>query len=194
MKRLIYSLVLFGFLFAACEGPAGPQGAVGPVGPQGPAGANGVAGATGTAGKDGTNGKDGKDGTSATARYYDFTQTWTGSLPGSVENYYLVKPFNKANEYILVYLKDGSFYTPLPIKGGGYESDGKTLNIVDFRFSYAPLTSAAEALLFVDEWNYAKNGASSYSFRVIVAPMVAGGRLSANTPYEVVKKKYNLPD
>jgi hypothetical protein len=185
MKRLIYSLVFVGFLFAACEGPVGPQGNVGPVGATG---ATGAAGKDGANGKDGTNGANGKDGTSASARYYDFELDWTSSSPRSTTDF-RIPNFKPNSEYPLVYCIASSLYYPLPIDGATFEADGKTINIVDMKYSYG-----SSGLVFLSEWNYLKNGPSTYKFRVVVAPMVAAGRLAANTPYEVIKAKYGLKD
>ncbi|MCP9763917.1 hypothetical protein [Lacihabitans soyangensis] len=189
MKRLFYSLVFFGFLFAACEGPAGPQGEVGPVGPTGATGAAGPAGKDGTNGKDGAAGKDGKDGTSATARYYDFELDWTGTTSTSVENYRIPNwDFNKF--YAITYVFSGSLYKPL---GFVAVEDllTKTTNVVDMQETY---TNSPTGLMFVTDLRYKENGPSRYKFRVVVAPMVAGGRMAADTPYEVVKARYGLKD
>ncbi|MDP1814390.1 MAG: hypothetical protein Q8K92_08075 [Leadbetterella sp.] len=186
MKRLLYSSIFLVFLLAACEGPAGPTG---PVGPAGPTGNTGATGAAGAAGKDGTNGKDGKDGTSATAKYYDFELDWTGTIPSSSENY-KIPNFNPDTMFPIVYAKSSSLFKPLPIVNDALSESGTTaINIVDMAAVFG-----SSGLLFIDEWNYSKNGPSRYKFRVVVIPMVAGGRLAADTPYEALKTRYGLKD
>jgi hypothetical protein len=164
---LILNTILLAVLFS-CEGPEGkigPQGTKGDVGPAGPAG---------------------KD--AATARYYDYKLTWTGSLVTPTKEFEIPN-FKSTSEYAITYII-GSLIEPLPLKNAAaFEADGKTINIVDMSITYG-----SSGLTFTREWRYKENGFSEYNFRTVVVPMVKGGRLNSNMPYETLKKLYKLPD
>ncbi|GAB3517483.1 hypothetical protein GCM10027442_36840 [Emticicia fontis] len=178
------------------QGPAGAAGAKGDTGPAGPTGATGMTGATGSAGATGATGRQGATGpqgpagtNASTARYYNYTLTWAGNLPGPVEDY-IIPNFKPNSEYAITYVLSSNLIEPLPIVNDAvFEADGSSINVVDMRVTYG-----SSGLTFLSEWRYKENGPSSYKFRTVVVPMTAGGRLSANTPYKTLKELYSLPD
>ena len=173
MKKVIAIVaVSVSVLFMSCEGPAGKTGAVGPQGAQGPTGATGAKGESGF-----------------TARFYDFQLNFTQSSPNSV-NGFKVPRFNMDKEYIIVFLKSGGgLYIPLPIKDNAALTTIGSPKIVDMEYLYR-----FDGEIYVKEWHYNKNGSATYSFRAVVVPMVAGGRLPADVSYESLKKRFNLKD
>ncbi|MDP1818056.1 MAG: hypothetical protein Q8K92_26625 [Leadbetterella sp.] len=189
MKKLLCTLTVLGFLFAACEGPEGPQGVVGPVGSPGLPGPTGPVGKDGTNGTNGKDGINGKDGTSTSARYYDFELEWTGSSSRPISDY-KISNFDSNKEYVLIYnISSGVLFKQLPIIDDAATNSAGVTKIVEFVATYG-----TSGTFFISDWNYTTNGANKFKFRAVLIPMVAGSRLSANTPYEVVKKKFNLPD
>ncbi|RFS16922.1 collagen-like protein [Emticicia sp. C21] len=207
MKKLLF-LFAIAIILNACkgdQGPQGPQGAqgaqgpagangakgdTGPAGPTGAAGATGMTGATGATGAQGATGPQGPAGVSApTARYYDYTLIWEGNIPSSKEDF-KIPNFKPNSEYAITYVLGSSLIEQLPLVNKAvFEANGTTINIVDMSATYG-----SSGLTFIDEWRYKENGPSSYKFRTVIVPMVAGARLPANTPYETLKSLYNLPD
>jgi hypothetical protein len=205
MKRLIYSVVIFGFLFAACEGPAGPTGALGPVGNTG---ATGATGATGPAGKDGTNGKDGaagpagpagkdgkdgKDGINGTngtnginganavqPKIYDFNLDISQTLAS-----YKWPLSLSSGDIVLVYINRGSSYSPLPFRGYCSTTDNLGFEKLDVSFD------AWEFRVYIENETIIPNG-STFNFRAVILKGVKAGRLKTMA-YEELKKLYDLP-
>lgn len=184
MRKLIYLSIISAFLFA-CEGEQGPAGPQGPIGPQGATGANGP---TGPQGAQGPKGDKGDPGTSATARYYDFTLSWTGASLFSLNEYTLPK-FDPLKEYVILYISSSDLlFHPMPYYGAARTTGGIT-EVVDMKYYY---TQSGKFSVY--NRDYDDIGAATFKFRAVVAPMVAGSRISSETPYEQVKEMFNLPD
>jgi hypothetical protein len=84
----------------------------------------------------------------------------------------------------------GSLVKPLPLNGIAQDIVTKSSKFVEMDVTY---TSSNTGLVFVAEYNYAKNGSAKYQFRSVAVPMVNGGRI-ANMSYEDLQKKYTLVD
>lgn len=177
-------------LLNSCKGDTGPVGPAGAQGAKGDTGATGVTGATGATGPQGPQGIQGPAGTSsaaATARYYDYTLSWTGTTPSPTKNYQITN-FKSNSEMMFTYVISSNLFDQLPIVNGAtFEANGTTINIVDMNFSYG-----SSGTIYISEFNYAKNGPSDYKFRTIVVPMVAGGRINKDISYEEIEKNYKL--
>lgn len=182
MKKTIY-LVLTAFMLFGCEGKEGP---IGPQGLQGAAGPIGPKGNVGTKGDKGDKGEKGDPGTSAVARYYDFSLTWNGVQLFSTNEYTLLS-FDRTKEYIIVYANsEGLIFNPLPTNGSVTNSLGQ-FKTVDFRNYYT-----ATGKISISNWNYREVGASTFRFRTVVAPMIAGAKMNADLPYSDLEKMYKL--
>lgn len=195
MRKLIYVSIISVLLFACegkegAEGPMGPQGATGAIGPQGVPGVQGPAGQVGPQGPQGPKGDKGDPGTSATARYYDFTRSWTSASSAPTELGFSVKDFNPGKELIIVYCNMSDvLYAPLPVVNDAVLNTAGVAKIVELIYRYS-----ASGLINISEWKYASNGNSAYKFRAVIIPMIPGARISPDTPYEQVKEMFNLPD
>ena len=210
MKKILFSLlVVSSILFFGCKGEkgdVGPQGSSGIPGATGSTGATGATGstgatgatcstgATGATGSTGATGPAGSTGATgpaganaSTARYYDFTLDFTGSTSSPVKDY-IIPNFKVDSEIPITYVISSSLFNLLPINQNAvFEADGKTINIIDMS-----ATHGTSGLMFIREYNYAKNGVSSYKFRTVLIPMVKGGRVASVT-YEELAEMYNLP-
>jgi hypothetical protein len=171
MKNLVFLLGVTFFL-TCCKGEkgdVGPIGATGATGPQGPQGNTGAPGAT--------------------ARYYDYISSWTGSTSSPVSNF-TIPNYKSDSEFPITYLVSSSvIFKQLPLKDEAVIKTNGTATIVDLNANYG-----VNGTIYFSDWRYKENGISSYKFRTVVIPMVAGGRINSRIPYEEIKKLYNLPD
>lgn len=188
MKKLITSLVFFGFLFVACEGPAGPQGPMGPVGNTGATGkdgSNGKDGATGPAGKDGTDGKDGTNGVNGTnavqPKIYDFNLDISQTLAS-----YKWPLSLSSGDIVLIYINRSNSYSPLPFRGYCRTTDNLGFEKLDVSFD------AWQSRVYIENETIIPNG-STFNFRAVILKGVKAGRLKTMS-YEELKKLYDLPD
>ncbi len=189
MKRTIYTVMVgLSLVLISCEGEIGPQGERGIQGEKGDTGATGANGATGSTGPKGDKGD---PGTSAVARYYDFEMEWTGASLGAKE-YFTVPNFNSSKEYCLAYVFNQSLFRPVPSgQVLAYDFISNIAKFVDIDVTY---TESNTGLVFFSDRRYRENGPSRYKFRVVVAPMTAGEKLSSNTSYEEVRDMYGFKD
>jgi hypothetical protein len=192
MKNLVFLLAVTFFL-TCCKGEkgdVGPIGATGATGPQGVQGNTGATGATGAQGIQGVQGNTGaSSGTAATARYYDYVLSWTGSTSSPTTNF-TIPNYKSDSELPITYVISSSvIMKQLPLKDDAVSKTNGTTTIVDLNASYG-----VSGTIYLSEWRYKENGISSYKFRTVLIPMVAGGRINSRIPYEEIKKLYNLPD
>lgn len=162
------------------------KGDTGPVGPQGQKGDTGATGATGPQGPQGVQGPAGSS--AANARYYDILLNWNKGSFTPVKDYTLPS-FNSTKEMILVFANSQDLlYTPLPISNNvATDYVTKSSAIVELVYNYG-----ASGSVYVREWyNYTK-AEQNYKFRIVVVPMVAGGRMNKDISYEEIEKNYKL--
>ena len=140
----------------------------------------------GLKGDKGDMGEKGDSGTDTTARYIDFTLSWDGSKRESVSDYTLPK-FDAKSEYIYIYIiSEGLLYHPLPYYGAAFNTNG-IAKIVDIKYYFA-----STGKLIVNNLEYRETGASSFRFRAIVAPMVAGAKNRVDLSYTEISEMYDL--
>ena len=177
-KQTLFSFLII-FIILSCKGP---QGAIGPQGQKGDTGAVGATGATG---------KDGANGTSATARYYDYTLSFTG-LESLSTTQYRIKNYDLTKEFPISYVfsNNGTFLKPIPSTVVAEDIITKTSKVVYLDVTYS--TVGTSALIFIGDLYYKSNGAATYQFRTVLVPMLKGGRLNYNVNYSELEKKYNL--
>jgi hypothetical protein len=183
IRTLILSIVIL-----SCTGEDGAIGPKGDTGMPGPKGDTGAQGPKGDTGPKGEKGDPGTSSSAATARYYDFELRWDGTKLSSV-NDYTIPNFDASKQFALFYINsEGLLWHQLPYFGAVFSTSGAS-KFIDMKVLYTQ-----SGRVSISDWEYRDNGATSYKFRVVVAPMVPGARLSATTPYLEVKDLYNLPD
>ncbi len=200
MKNLVFLLGVTFFLICCKgeKGDVGPIGATGATGPQGVqvnTGATGVTGATGAQGIQGVQGNTGATGATG-ATGLNGTNGVNSTKPLIVDfdldlsktlNYYDFKTALDPLDIVFCYINRSSSYSPLPYNGYAYTTDKASFVKLDCNFDVWKYT------LYIDNKSVIPSG-STFNFRMVIIRGSKTGRLSANTPYETLKKLYNLPD